>query len=76
MAREAICAKMTEYKVLQNAGISLTKGANVTLEVFLYIAVKNGMLGHCKVTSITNMGPHPHKTKPNGEGPKRGAECQ
>ena len=39
MAKEVICAKMTEYKVVQNAGISLTKGANVTLEVFLHIAV-------------------------------------
>ena len=39
MANKAICAKMTEYKVVQNAGIFLTKGADVTLEVFLYIAV-------------------------------------
>ena len=36
--RANLC-QMTEYKVVQNAGISLTKGANVTLEVFLYIAV-------------------------------------
>ena len=35
----AFCVKMTEYKVVQNAGISLTKGACVTLEVFIYIAV-------------------------------------
>ena len=34
MKKEAIYAKMTEYKVVQNAGISLTKGADVMLEVF------------------------------------------
>ena len=39
MTLTAFCVKMTVYKVVQNAGISLTKGANVTLEVFLYIAV-------------------------------------
>ena len=32
----ALCVKMTEYKVVQNAGISLTKGACVTLEVKVY----------------------------------------
>ena len=30
------CVKMTEYKVVQNAGISLTKGACVTLEEKVY----------------------------------------
>ena len=33
MIKAAVCDKMTEYKVVQNAGISLTKGACVTLEV-------------------------------------------
>ena len=32
MANKAIYAIMTKYKVVQNAGISLTKGACVTLE--------------------------------------------
>ena len=34
-------SKMTEYKVVQNAGISLTKGADVTLEVFYTEMYKN-----------------------------------
>ena len=41
MANKAICAKMTEYKVVQNAGISLTKGADVMLEVFYTEMYKN-----------------------------------
>ena len=36
MIKAAVCYKMTEYKVVQNAGISLTKGACVTLEVKVY----------------------------------------
>ena len=39
MLKEAICAKMTKYKVVQNAGMSLTKGACVTLSEFIYISV-------------------------------------
>ena len=44
MASKTICAKMTEYKVVQNAGISLTKGACVTLEVFYTEMYKNQYL--------------------------------
>ena len=36
MIKAAVCVKMTGYKVVQNAGISLTKGACVTLEVKVY----------------------------------------
>ena len=36
MIKAAGCDKMTEYKVVQNAGISLTKGACVTLEEKVY----------------------------------------
>ena len=32
---------MTKYKVVQNIGISLTKGADVTLEVFYMEMYKN-----------------------------------
>ena len=41
MANKVICAKMTEYKVVQNVGISQTKGACVTLEVFYTEMYKN-----------------------------------
>ena len=36
MIKATVCDKMTEYKVVQNAGISLTKGACVTLEEKVY----------------------------------------
>ena len=69
MTREAICAKMTEYKVVQNADISLTKGACVTLEVYYTEMYKNQYAvidGSLQSYQYNRYGPSPHKTKPNG----------
>ena len=41
MTNKAIYAKMTKYKVVQNAGIFLTKGSDVTLEVLYTEMYKN-----------------------------------
>ena len=76
MTNKAICVKMTKYKIVQSAGISLTKGADVTLEVFYTEMYENQYTvigGSFQTHQYNQYGPSPpHKTKPNGGGSKKG----
>ena len=75
MVKAAICVKMTEYKSVQNAGISLTKGACVTLSEFIYISVYISIQGHFQTICIADMGPRPHKNDERKE-VRGGTECR
>ena len=61
-----ICTPKTQRKESHAANTFIQKCNKINIQ---------SLMGHCKVTIITNMGPHP---KPNqmGEGLKRGAECR
>ena len=76
MVRGEICAKILEYKACKNTGISLTKGCDVTLEVFIYRNVYFWMLSHSKVFTITNMGSPPQFMPNCGERVLWGGECR